>query len=65
MLSEWIKKASAGETVWMSDLRADFAADPEAVLLPVRLQLVKGGVRSAADSPCAFLPTLQTGGRKT
>ena len=52
MLSEWIKKASAGEAVWMSDLRADFASDPEAVLLPVRLQLVKGGV---LDMNC-FLP---------
>ena len=52
MLSEWIKKALAGEAVWMSDLRADFASDPEAVLLPVRLQLVKGGV---LDMNC-FLP---------
>ena len=52
MLSEWIKKASAGEAVWMSHLRADFASDPEAVLLPVRLQLVKGGV---LDMNC-FLP---------
>ena len=52
MLSEWMEKASAGEAVWMSDLRAAFAEDSEAVCLPVRLQLVQGGV---FDLPC-FLP---------
>ncbi len=52
MLSEWINRASAGEAVWMSDLRAAFAEDPEAVRLPVRLQLAEGGV---LDLPC-FLP---------
>ena len=52
MLSEWIKKAEAGEAVWMSDLRAAFAEDPDAVRLPVRLHLVTGGT---LDYPC-FLP---------
>ena len=52
MVSEWMEKASAGEAVWMSDLRAAFAEDPEAVRLPVRLQLVAGG---QFDLPC-YLP---------
>ena len=52
MVSEWIEKASAGEAVWMSDLRAAFAGDPEAVRLPVRLQPAAGG---QFDLPC-FLP---------
>ena len=56
MLSEWIEKAYAGEAVWMSDLRAAFAGDPEAVRLPVRLHLIGGGL---LDYLC-FLPRWHT-----
>ncbi|MBR4473892.1 MAG: hypothetical protein IKS55_09670 [Oscillospiraceae bacterium] len=55
MISEWIEKASAGEAVWMSDLRAAFSEDPGAVLLPVRLHPVRGGL---LDLPC-YLPRWQ------
>ena len=46
-----MKRASAGDAVWMSDLRDDFAAEPDACRMTVRLHLVQGGV---LDLPCSF-----------
>ena len=56
MLSELILSAKQGEPLWMPDLRAAFASDPDAAELILRLRRIHGGVR---DYPLR-LPRWQT-----
>ena len=45
MLSELILAAAQGEALWIPDLRAAFASDPDAADLVLRLRMIQGNVR--------------------
>ena len=45
MLSDLIRAAEQGETLWVPDLRTVFASDPDAAKLVLRISLIHGEVR--------------------
>ena len=45
MLSDLIRAAAQGEALWVPDLRAAFASDPDNAKLILRLRLIHGEVR--------------------